>query len=296
MAGFVIFAYVASIAMSTMALGLAIVSRMFHKEPWTGRYIVLQSSLVGVLTIGVARMLSLVFMAESIRNIINFVFDGIIRACVAYILVFIPYFVSWIIARPWRKKQRAFFYPLAIAYFLFSVGEMVTDYKGLFYVTTALILVVYTFCIVILWSNLKSIEDKQTRSICLAINIVSLSLIALAAPSIFYPAVAQISHPLYGLAFSILMLVYFFCKLRTERVKQENKPGMSLESLETYRITEREYSVIKLICEGLTNKEIASELYISVNTVNNHVANIFEKMNVRSRIDLLRLLQEGPGA
>ena len=44
--------------------------------------------------------------------------------------------------------------------------------------------------------------------------------------------------------------------------------------------------------KGLTQKEIAAELSISVNTVNNHIANIFTKTEVRSRIDLLNLLQE----
>ena len=59
-----------------------------------------------------------------------------------------------------------------------------------------------------------------------------------------------------------------------------------------YHITEREFEVVKLIKAGLTNKEIAAELTISVNTVNNHIANIFAKTDVGSRIDLLNLLQE----
>ncbi|MDD4574717.1 MAG: LuxR C-terminal-related transcriptional regulator [Sphaerochaeta sp.] len=42
----------------------------------------------------------------------------------------------------------------------------------------------------------------------------------------------------------------------------------------------------------MTNKEIAFELGISANTVNNHVANIFSKTKVRSRIDLLNLLKQ----
>jgi len=67
-----------------------------------------------------------------------------------------------------------------------------------------------------------------------------------------------------------------------------------VESLSKYKISEREFSVVQLIGEGLTNKEIAYKLGISVNTVNNHVANIFEKMEVKSRIDLLNLLKEGP--
>jgi DNA-binding NarL/FixJ family response regulator len=67
---------------------------------------------------------------------------------------------------------------------------------------------------------------------------------------------------------------------------------LCLEDLGEYHITEREFSVIQLISKGLTNKEIASELGISANTVNNHVANIYGKTQVRSRIDLLNLLKQ----
>ncbi|MBR5668606.1 MAG: response regulator transcription factor, partial [Spirochaetales bacterium] len=90
---------------------------------------------------------------------------------------------------------------------------------------------------------------------------------------------------------------YCYCsaeRLEALRQKQENKPELSFESLSRYKISEREFTVVQLICEGLTNKEIAQELNISVNTVNNHVANIFSKMDVRSRIDLLKALKEGP--
>ena len=65
-----------------------------------------------------------------------------------------------------------------------------------------------------------------------------------------------------------------------------------MEDLAEYHITEREFAVIQLIRKGQTNKEIASQLDISVNTVNNHVANIFAKTKVRSRIDLLNLLKQ----
>ena len=66
----------------------------------------------------------------------------------------------------------------------------------------------------------------------------------------------------------------------------------TLEDYGKYHITEREFDVIKLIRKGMTNKEIGYELGISVNTVNNHIANIFQKTGVRSRIDLLNVLNE----
>lgn len=48
-------------------------------------------------------------------------------------------------------------------------------------------------------------------------------------------------------------------------------------------LTRREVEVLKLIAEGLFNKEIASKLDISERTVKNHVSNIFKKIDVSDR-------------
>lgn len=49
-------------------------------------------------------------------------------------------------------------------------------------------------------------------------------------------------------------------------------------------LTERETSVLELVVDGLTNKEIASQLHISVNTVKIHMRNILEKLHLQNRI------------
>jgi LuxR family maltose regulon positive regulatory protein len=48
-------------------------------------------------------------------------------------------------------------------------------------------------------------------------------------------------------------------------------------------LSEREIQVLQLIAEGLTNQEIASRLYLSLNTVKTHARNIYGKLGVRSR-------------
>jgi LuxR family maltose regulon positive regulatory protein len=48
-------------------------------------------------------------------------------------------------------------------------------------------------------------------------------------------------------------------------------------------LSERELDIIKLIAEGLTNQEIASKLYLSLNTVKAHTRNIYGKLGVKSR-------------
>lgn len=53
---------------------------------------------------------------------------------------------------------------------------------------------------------------------------------------------------------------------------------------EKNELTQREKEVLKFVSLGSTNKEIASELCISENTVKNHVRNILEKLHMQNRV------------
>ena len=250
------------------------------------------------MVVFLASKLSLFFMPENIYVVFNYIYTITMYACMGFVIIFLPYFLSWVIAKPWRRIQILRFYPLAMVYFGMGLASLLVDNevfgRWAFVVQTLMFLGMYVYCIVTLWVNLKNIEDRSSRGVALAINIVSLSLTPLSVFSIFFRAVADFSYPVYVLAFSIIIMVYDYIRFGLDRQKQENKPELSFESLSRYKISEREFTVVQLICEGLTNKEIAQELNISVNTVNNHVANIFSKMDVRSRIDLLKALKEGP--
>jgi DNA-binding NarL/FixJ family response regulator len=50
-------------------------------------------------------------------------------------------------------------------------------------------------------------------------------------------------------------------------------------------LTQRELEVLKLVAKGQSNREIGDELYISENTVKNHVRNILEKLHLHSRME-----------
>jgi DNA-binding NarL/FixJ family response regulator len=49
-------------------------------------------------------------------------------------------------------------------------------------------------------------------------------------------------------------------------------------------LTSRELEVLRLVAKGLSNREIADDLFISENTVKNHVRNILEKLHLHSRM------------
>ncbi len=50
-----------------------------------------------------------------------------------------------------------------------------------------------------------------------------------------------------------------------------------------YQISKREIEVLQLVEQGLSNQEIARELFISVPTVKTHIANLFSKLDVKRR-------------
>jgi len=51
------------------------------------------------------------------------------------------------------------------------------------------------------------------------------------------------------------------------------------------KLTDREMQVLKLVARGMNNRDIAKELFISENTVKNHVRNILEKLQIHSRME-----------
>lgn len=54
----------------------------------------------------------------------------------------------------------------------------------------------------------------------------------------------------------------------------------------SYGITKKEFDIITLVSEGLSNKEISTELFLSEGTVRNYISGILEKLNLRDRTQL----------
>ena len=59
-----------------------------------------------------------------------------------------------------------------------------------------------------------------------------------------------------------------------------------------YNITPREQEIIQEICKGKTNKQIADDLFITLQTVKDHCHNIFKKVEVKNRVQLVQMFSE----
>lgn len=70
--------------------------------------------------------------------------------------------------------------------------------------------------------------------------------------------------------------------LRDEREAERAEPA------DFDGLTEREIEILELIARGLTNREIADRLFISIKTVQAHRANIMEKLDLHDRVELTK--------
>ena len=69
-------------------------------------------------------------------------------------------------------------------------------------------------------------------------------------------------------------------KLLEEFVQMSRSPAQPIAAL-----TPRELEVLRQVARGLSNRDIASTLFISENTVKNHIRNILEKLQMKSRME-----------
>jgi NarL family two-component system response regulator LiaR len=88
-----------------------------------------------------------------------------------------------------------------------------------------------------------------------------------------------------------IWLAIKFTKPRIERVIVEkevyvnNTNGFTVNEnvLRELGLSKRELEVLQLLAEGLSNNEIASRLFVSLNTVKTHTSRLFEKLDVKRR-------------
>jgi DNA-binding CsgD family transcriptional regulator len=83
--------------------------------------------------------------------------------------------------------------------------------------------------------------------------------------------------------------------LRLTRPKVIETPApffLDKANLRKVGISKREYEVLELIAQGLSNQEIADKLFVSVSTVKSHTANIFAKLDARRRTHAIQRAKE----
>jgi DNA-binding CsgD family transcriptional regulator len=110
-------------------------------------------------------------------------------------------------------------------------------------------------------------------------------------------------RPITGLVFIFFFFagnsflpLYFSYGITLPRLISEPQKDISFNDFcKRFEISPREADIITEICNGLSNKEIADKLFISLQTVKDHTHRIFIKTNVRSRVQLITLVNAHAG-
>ena len=94
---------------------------------------------------------------------------------------------------------------------------------------------------------------------------------------------------------AVIALVFFFIGLiinsKSNRQDVENSARISeinTEKIEELGITSREHEILVKISEGLSNKEIADQFFVSESTIKSHVSNLFVKLDVKRRTQAVK--------
>ena len=169
--------------------------------------------------------------------------------------------------------------------------------------------IIYSIALVIILR--KNITNATIRKYILTlIVIMALFLPAIGYDQFFFVGVKSINEipiemilsPLFYMVLSLVTLIFgvrvLKSAIRLEKSVNSLDPERREQSLESRiqklavsaGLSEREITIIPLISRGLGNKQIALELHISAKTVGNHIYNIYRKINISSRYELLALL------
>ncbi|WP_035856745.1 helix-turn-helix transcriptional regulator [Cryptosporangium arvum] len=73
-------------------------------------------------------------------------------------------------------------------------------------------------------------------------------------------------------------------------LRATGEPVRPVETRLEGALTAQQLTIARIVAEGATNREVAAQLYLSPRTVDHHMRNIFVKLGVRSRVELVRLL------
>lgn len=188
-------------------------------------------------------------------------------------------------------KTRLFF----VGYVLVAIVSSAFSYAlvNLFII----ILVGYSFAYIIyyFWFNGEYLSNAYIKKLKKYSVIFSVSLFLVGADIIIFQ-VPFLDHLLpYGFMALPLMLILITVVVNSEvknylasNYDQKNKYE---EILVEFKVTNREREVIKCLLEGKSYQETSDALHISLSTVKTHINNVYKKLNVTSKVELLNLLK-----
>ena len=100
----------------------------------------------------------------------------------------------------------------------------------------------------------------------------------------------EVSIEIMALAFTIAAIVYLLHRRRLQ--DEQLRETIVREVARDYELTKREDEILAALVQGLGNRAIAEQEYVSLSTVKNHISSIYRKLGVGSRGELVSFVEE----
>ncbi|MBT8272522.1 MAG: response regulator transcription factor [Bacteroidia bacterium] len=91
---------------------------------------------------------------------------------------------------------------------------------------------------------------------------------------------------------AVIAIIFFFIGVYINKQSLQKNKELPYEidhkKIESLEISKREYEVLKLMTSGLSNKEIANQLFLSESTIKSHASSLFVKLNAKRRTQAIQ--------
>lgn len=292
----------------------SVIYYIIERVTWLKYYIVFLSTFGFLLLIRAVKLLSFLtiplFLSNSIFNILYFFALSISMALMLY---FIPAFLYRFLKLKWAVKENIQYLILSVIFFVISILGILLNFN--FYIMANIIFYISILYLFILgFLHYKNIKDDTIKFMVKILGLITIFIY----PILVYQLILlnkntldigsiDITLVLFYIWWNLVMLGYllwyFIGIIKNKNMfvnkesinkdlenneKQENI-NRNIQSIkeESINLTKREKEILSFLLAGKTNKEVALILDISLNTVNNHVANIYDKSGVKNRVELV---------
>ena len=299
--------YLLSFVIGFSTIFYSIVYYIIERVLWLKYYIVFLFTFGILIFIRTIRLITLLTLPSfTYNNIFNMLYFFILTLAMALMLYFIPAFLYRFLKIKWSLKTNISYLILSIFYFILSIIGILTVFN--IYLLSSMIFYISIFYLLVIgFLNYKNIEDKTIKFIVKVLGIITI----LIYPVLIYQLIIyrkdfmninsiDITLMLFYTWWNLVMLGYFLwyfmsmIKSNNSRISdslysknnEESDSNIKLEDND-FNLTKREKQILSYLLSGKTNKEISLIFDISLNTVNNHVANIYYKSGVKNRVELV---------
>ena len=306
--------YLISFIIGFSTIFYSVIYYIIERITWLKYYIVFLFLFGFLLLIRAIKLLSFLaiplFLSNSIFNILYYF---TLSVSMSLILYFIPAFLYRFLNLKWKVKENVLYLILSVIFFVLSILGIILNFN--FYIVANIIFYLLILYLLILgFINYKNIKDKMMKLIVKILGLITIyiypimvyQLITINKNSLDIGSI-DITLVLFYIWWNLVMLgflLWYFINIIKNKnmfvneslnnnsndlknIENENNEIKKELKEEIINLTKREKQILSYLLSGKTNKEVALILDISLNTVNNHVANIYDKSGVKNRVELV---------